>query len=348
MGERYDTGLKRNNGKPRIVQRWVPDAEMWERGRNAFEMRANGASYVEIERAVSLFPNANNPSSSYSSFFKNRIYIGEFHYGGQVFENFVPALTTPEIWEKVQARYYSRPRRGEKWPLKKHPKAGKTAYLMSGLCECIYCGSAMHGEKNVRGNGRTWRFYRCSGKKFGRCPDSSQIAASKLEPAVLNAVLSYVLTPEYVNSLVAKVSRQLANTDKIEMRIDIEKQKLQSIDRAVANLIKFIENGRSGAVEAQLHQRETERMLVASELEKLEQLLEHSKNIRVDEQAILDVLTNLSTSLKSGEIKVQQYILQQAVEKIEVGRGYARLQCTFPLERVYLVPPTGFEPVSQP
>jgi len=47
-GERYDTGLKRNNGKPRIGQRWVLDPETWEKGKLAWLMRAERASYKDI------------------------------------------------------------------------------------------------------------------------------------------------------------------------------------------------------------------------------------------------------------------------------------------------------------
>lgn len=30
------------------------------------------------------------------------IYIGKLHYGGRVYDNFVPMLTTIEIWDRVQ------------------------------------------------------------------------------------------------------------------------------------------------------------------------------------------------------------------------------------------------------
>ena len=51
-GESFDTGLKRNNGQPRIVQRWVPDPETWERGKVVWEMRAERASYIKIHCVV--------------------------------------------------------------------------------------------------------------------------------------------------------------------------------------------------------------------------------------------------------------------------------------------------------
>ena len=349
-GERYDTGRRRNNGKPRIVQKWVPDPETWKRGQTAFEMRANGASYRDIERAVALFPNATNPSSSYHTFFKNRIYIGEFIYGGEKYTNFVPALTTIEIWQKVQDRFYKRPKRGKKWQSgKQHPKIGHTPYLLSGMCVCDYCGRKLHGQRNVRSNGRTWPFYVCSGKKNRQCTNSSQISAKKLESAILETVLTQLFTVDYIAQLTDAVNEQLSDVGQLEMKIANAHKRLSKTTKSINNLLKAIEDGTQiSSVLERLSLRENELETVKYEIHELEHMQSAANLVRISETELSALLTDMGNSLKSNMRKAQRQILQEAVEKVEVGRGYARLHLTFPLTRVYLVPPTGFEPVSQP
>jgi hypothetical protein len=46
-------GVKRD-GEPHLVSQWVPDAELAPRVRQAFEMRAAGASYGEILEATRI------------------------------------------------------------------------------------------------------------------------------------------------------------------------------------------------------------------------------------------------------------------------------------------------------
>ena len=73
-------------------------------------MRAERASYKEIERELRLFSKNAHPTGTYSHIFKNEIYIGRLHYGGRTYENFVPPLSTPEQWEAVQTLNYKRGR----------------------------------------------------------------------------------------------------------------------------------------------------------------------------------------------------------------------------------------------
>jgi len=53
--DRVEIGAKRD-GKPHIVSRWVPDPELAPRVRQAFQMRANGASYQEILETTRIYP----------------------------------------------------------------------------------------------------------------------------------------------------------------------------------------------------------------------------------------------------------------------------------------------------
>jgi hypothetical protein len=59
----------RAGGEPRIVGRLVPDPEMWDRAKLAWEMRHQGIEIGKIHKATRLYKNKNG----YTNFFSNRI-----------------------------------------------------------------------------------------------------------------------------------------------------------------------------------------------------------------------------------------------------------------------------------
>lgn len=348
-GERYDTGLKRNNGRSRIVQRWVPDEVTWAKGQRAWEMRAERASYDQIEREIRLFPNPVNPGSTYKSFFSNQIYIGRFRYGGQVYDDYVLPLTSLDIWNQVQEHTFKRPSKGQSFPIGKvHQKAGRSEeYLLSGLCRCIYCASTVHANRNARPD-RTkfWRFYVCAKKKARptECV-ATQVSALRVEEAVLATLNSTILTIDFIGDLVEKTNAILNDTAATEDAILESRKKLRELDRAIKNLIQTIELYPSLALIEQLRSRELEQATERARLDRLQQRLKQS--LLIDEAVVVAVLNDMRMSLNGGEMNARQKLLRQMVQKIEIGHNYGQIHCRFPIETLtngfLFMPSTGFE-----
>src|SRR5207247_2352569 len=63
-GEHVQIGIKRN-GQPRTVSRWIPDPKYWARGKIAWRMAAQDASYKDIHKKTRLFKGV----GGYSTFF---------------------------------------------------------------------------------------------------------------------------------------------------------------------------------------------------------------------------------------------------------------------------------------
>ena len=68
----------------------------------------------------------------------------------------------------------------------------------------------------------------------------------------------------------------------------------------------------------------------------------------MNDDLVVTLLTDMRLKLESGKMKARQYILQQTVNKVEVGRKHARLHYQFPLNTLgvgdWLMPSTGIEP----
>lgn len=335
--EKIDLGMIRNNGKPRIVQRIVPDPATWQAGQLAWQMRAERASYKEIQEACKLFE-AQKTDSCYTSFFRNRIYLGELKYGGRVYSNFVPSLVDPDTWQKVQAQQYNRSIINF--------NGGKGTYLLSGLCQCDYCKSLMYGGQNTRsGRSKFWRFYLCHKKQLDRAIcESKQVSAERIEKAIIEIICSSLLAPSYVYQLVDELNHLLNNVDTIQANIDLKRQEINKLNRAISKLLDALESGSS--VGRRLEQRENELRQAERELNQLQAQAKQSA-LKIDRSVVEAILGDMQGDLTGEEFKAKQNTLRKLVHKILVRRDDFSLHCSFPVNifmtHKSFMPPTGFE-----
>ncbi len=174
------------------------------------------------------------------------------------------------------------------------------------------------------------------------------MSAKKLETAVTETLMSKVLTIDFVGRLVDKINEKLSDTDKIKQKIADEEKRLGQVERKIQNLIKSIEDGQaSNLLNEQLAKRELERNSIHSELSHLEARLNQAGR-KIDSQTVFRLLTSVKETLTRGELKARQEVIKRCVQRIDVSRNEATLHCTFNFDVVWFMPPTGFEPVSQP
>jgi len=322
--EPYDTGLKRNDGRPRIVQRWIPDPETWEQGKLAWQMRTERASYREIENETNLFQDKRYPGTYYYRFFRNNIYLGHYQFKEKLFINFVPALITPDQWEMVQEYNYSRPQRGKIWPTgKKHPKAGQTTYLLSGLCRCGYCASKIHGVKINQ-----YRYYACSSRVTHQpCQAKYKyIRREKIEGLIIETTLTNILTPEFITDLTKQVNLILTTDTTAQQLTHLDRQ-IKEINQKIQNLTDQIEIYPSENLIERIRQREVELKQKITEKKKLET----RPKLEVTEEQLEKHLYNYREKLKTGNFRAQQKILSTVIDHIDLKENQAIIHYGFPM-----------------
>ncbi len=343
-GKPYDTGLVNNDGKPRIVQRLVPDPTLWPLGQRMWQMRAERASYREIEGELGLFPNSKTPGSTYSYIFRNEFYIGRLHRGGQTYNDFVPALATPKQWDAVQQLNYKRGRIF-KGTAKKHPNQGRGQFLLSGLCECLYCQAVVHASVNRRKERSTeWPYYICSRKKQPGCV-GKRVAGRKLDAAVIEAVCSKILTVDFIEDLVDEVNTLLSDGGQHQMKLEQTQKRLSEVNLAINNLLKQAEFSPSQTIADRLVERETEKQRLEADLNTLKTQAA-SQVITIDRSVINYLLTKKTDTLQHGQLQAQKVVLREAVQKVELGWDVAKIYYTFPLSGLWLERVRGLEPLT--
>lgn len=336
----YHRKRGRSSGEARIVQRIVPDPDLWDRCRLAWEMRLNRATYGEIHEVTGLFKNKNG----YTSFFGNRIYTGDLEYGDKLYENFVPALITKEEFEEEQKRRAERYQKlkGSRMDPMEEPVRKAHNYLLSGL---VYCGHnegeehAMHIEsipakKGKRGN---YTFYICSTKKNSRSKkcSSKRLSLKALDQSVIDLLMTQVLTRANLRPIADNLAKSLLDRNRdVDIRLLRVESELSEVKKAMDNILDAIENmGYAPHLQKRYDERKEEETKLLNEKNRLKRLRVKPAQIdRVSDAQIDAWLDHTRTALEDGNSTVARQTLQQFVAKIVIKDGAGTLFYTFPFE----------------
>jgi site-specific DNA recombinase len=315
--EQVAAGVRRD-GKPKLVPRWVVDPETGPRVTQAFTLFAGGASYAEIHAATRLY----SANSSYVSMLRNRSYLGILKFGAEEFPGALPPLVDLETWDACQARIAA----GAAYT----PRPG-SEYLLSGLTECGYCGSAMSGgvdRRNERRGGHGWRYYKCDRKRragLAVCPEQHHVGAELLERRVIAAVVDRILTPEHIAQLWAGLQEELGG-GALAAEVAALADRIGGLQRSIANLLNLVEQGSLAAAAAgeRLAQRQAELVeLEAQRAAKERRQQAFAQALAPEELAV--VLTALRAGVIAEEIPVARRALKAFVARVVVKGAELRI-----------------------
>lgn len=220
----------RRNGTPHITARWVPDPDTWDTCKLAWKMRANGANYREISAATNLYTSKN----TYTTFFTNRLYLGEMVYGELVIKDYVEPMIDQETWDKVQAMNDKRKLSGPDNP--DHPRRIGSSFLLSGLVFCAKCGAPCNGNVVDYPDSKVYSYYFCSrAPRRHDCP-ALRVPRNVLEAAVFEKLTEVMLDPQMV------YQRQAALLDQLSAAATITNQEKNVLNRNLAVIQAKIKN----------------------------------------------------------------------------------------------------------
>lgn len=346
-------------GTPRIMNRLVPDPATWDRCYLAWKMRHEGSQIGDIHKATKLFKNTNG----YTTFFDNRIYIGEYEYGGKTYVDFVPAMIPKEWFDLEQERRAERAHKvaGEKVRPEYEPRRVSSEHLLSGL---VFCGFVegeehpMHVETIPAEKGKhgSYVHFICTTKKNSRnagC-QAGRISAKALDQAVIDNLLEHVLTLETLQPIADGIAAQLSERSRdAGTRIAAVQSKLDEARKSLDNLVDAIEKmGYAPHLQERYDKRKREEAELLSELTRLKALTVKPAQLQyVSQDMLKQWLLHTRATLESGDRALARRAIQQFVAKIVVKNGTGTLYYTFPLDDVDMssvrsVDLKGFEPFT--
>jgi len=333
-------GVKRD-GEPRLVSQWVPDPELAPRVRQAFEMRAAGASYEEILKATRIFP----VRSSYVAMFRNKSYLGIRKCGDLEVEDAHEPLVDRETWDAVQSAVGTRVRRTQRDDAGDPDlHQGKSLFLLSGLAECAECGAAMIGKEDWSGGRKTpFRYYLCSRKNregWGSCP-GGKISAERPEQAMLKFAIENLLTAEFATTQVAETGERLPRRRALrEHNVEETRRRLQGVDKSIQILLDLAEQYGTESAGARLVQREAERRELLAKLDEIEADEEAQRQAEPSD-GVQAILAQMFETLAGTDTRAQQVLLKKVVVRVKLGKGQGEVFYTSPCG-LTAIPPGGF------
>ena len=162
-----------------------------------------------------------------STHLKNRIYMGEYHYGQFEEPMPCPALIDRTLFESVQAKLKAAAHRRR--------QRSDYAYILTGKLVCGYCGHAVSGSTSIRGEHHYYYCRHCE-KQNRRCYD-----ADMLHARVLDALSEY-LCAEKVEQLTDAVYTAYQASAPADERPAIRAE-IEGIDKQLRNAVQAILDG---------------------------------------------------------------------------------------------------------
>jgi site-specific DNA recombinase len=319
-------GVKRD-GEPHLVSQWAPDPELAPKVRQAFEMRAAGASYEEILEATRLFP----VRGSYVTMFRNKSYLGIRKCGELEVEDAHEPLVDRQTWDAVQSTLGRRG--GSSDPGQVRQRRETHPFLLTGLARCAECGAAMVGKEDRSGARKTpFRHYICGRKNregWKSCP-SGKIPAEGPEQAVLKFVAESVLTPELVREQAALMDLPARRRDRpLRERIEDAQYRLAGVEKSIAVLLDLAEQYGAASAGVRLVEREAERSEVMAELEELEARQDTEEPIAAQD-TVQTMLAEMQETLAGADTKAKQALLRRLAVRVTLGKEQGEVIYTSP------------------
>ena len=308
---------QRRDKSEHIAHRWEPDPEIAPLVQQAFEMKAVGRSLVEITAATGLFKSAN----SYTSFFRNEIYIGILNFGGLVIENYCDPLIDQATWQAVQARLKStKARQHLTGDNPQHPRR-RSAWLLSGLAYCGACGSPLYGLSALQRNGSYYDRYHCTRAKRNHDCDAQAIPRRFLDQAVIGGLHDQILTPENILARHTEDRKSATeNRRKIKVQLTAQQKRLAETRRQLTNVTSAIaERSHSRALLDKLGQLEAEEADCLAQISRLNLSLETPNTVKTRAQ-ITSQVNRLRAELETGDPERVMAVLRGLVSRVTVLR----------------------------
>ena len=198
--------------------------------RRIFELYASGQSASMICRQL----NAQGVRTIQGKLFSpapllriisNERYTGVYTWGSVRVPDGIPAIIDRKTFEEAQRM---------KTKTARHVEQGAVDYLLTGKAFCGHCGAAMIGDSGKGKNGNVYRYYTCQAYKAHKHPEKNTIGKDRLESAVIDFVLDYVLSDAEIEKTAAAVMRLQAE--------ELKSSPLAAMEAELAEINKQIDH----------------------------------------------------------------------------------------------------------
>lgn len=255
---------------------------------------------------------------------RSTTYKGIHYYGKrstkerELIERKVPAIISPEAWEKAQmqlknnATFSTRNRKN--WN-----------YLLSSLIVCGNCGHTFHGKTYKKDSGKGYKYYYvCYGKMKHTYADEKKcnskfIKLFEVEDYIWNECLKVMDNPQYIISNTKNKNDSLEKTKSIDKEIQTLQNQLDNLENEKQSILDLFRKKiiRLDDLEKQLNKIENEHDEKANSIislkNKIKQLTKTEDKIKNANKLLLEMKKSLNKELT---FEMKKNIIQTLIKKI--------------------------------
>ncbi len=168
--------------------------------------------------------------------FRNRKYIGDYEYKGEVYENVLPQLIPDDLFFGVNKLLDQNAANFQRYK-------AQVDFLLSGKLICGNCGYNYVGESGTSHTSAVYHYYKCHGKKMHKSDCiGKNFKKDFLEQFVLDCTIKDILNSS-VLELIADSILSLENESDTSYTLKSLLAQKKEVDKTKQNLMKAIEAG---------------------------------------------------------------------------------------------------------
>lgn len=171
----------------------------------------------------------------------NRIYLGEYHYGGVVVPDGVPRIIPDDLFEEVQKRFVLNKHK-PKSPEARHLEVTELRFWLTGKLFCGECKDSMQGVSGTSKSGRIYYYYECKNHRKHKCK-LKPVQKDFLERCVIEILREFLSDEGNLASLAVEVSEYARKMHSDDTYLKSLQAELSQTEKEIKNIVDAIKQG---------------------------------------------------------------------------------------------------------
>lgn len=186
----------------------------------------------------------------------NRMYLGEYHYGGVVVPDGVPRIISDDLFEEVQKRFVLNKHK-PKAPEARNLEATEPRFWLTGKLFCGECKESMQGVSGTSKSGKIHYYYVCKNHRRHRCM-LKPVRKEFIEWTVIEILREFLSDQGNLASLAVDVSEYAKRMHSDDTYLKSLEAELTQAKKEIKNIVDVIKQGLvSKALQESLTELET-------------------------------------------------------------------------------------------
>lgn len=223
---------------------------------------------------------------------------------------------SPIILDSPQDTFNPAQAEMERRRTRKAPKSPKAEYLLAGRLFCGHCKGPMQGVSGTGKSGNKWYYYYCGNTRGkNKTCDKKQVSRDRLERAVVDFTVRYILQEEVLEELARKVHAAQERQNNTASEIAFYEKKLADNKKSIANVLRAIESGAATqTLPARLQELENEQAVILGELS----FLKGKRLAFTEDQILFALMKHLEPYPDESEQDYRRRIISDFVSEVYI------------------------------